>query len=75
MTLAHLGLVVLEDLVEALLVLLDGEGVVRLLVADEEPGVVALSVQGVRGDNDTGKVVGLQQGSEAGDFVRLVRDP
>jgi hypothetical protein len=59
--------------VEALLVSLDGEGVMRLPVLDEEAGGLALGVQGIGGDDDTGQVVGLQQGGEVSDFVCLVR--
>ncbi|MFG2632043.1 hypothetical protein [Streptomyces sp. NPDC048473] len=36
--------------------------------------MTTLAVQSVRGDRDTGQVVRLQQGGEAGDFVGLVRD-
>jgi hypothetical protein len=46
---------------------------VRLLLLDGKPGVIALAVQGVRGDRDAGQFVGRQQGVEAGDFVRVVR--
>lgn len=52
-----------ELLVQAWLVLLDGEDVVRLLVLDQVAGVGALDVRGVGGD-DTGQVVGGEQGSD-----------
>jgi hypothetical protein len=57
---------------QVLLVALHGEGVVRLLLLDEEPGVIALAVQGIRGDRDAGQVVGRPQGIEAGDFMTLL---
>jgi len=42
-----------------------------LLAGDQELGVLALGMQGVRGDHAPGQVQGLQQRGERGDLIGL----
>jgi hypothetical protein len=48
---------------------------VRVLLLDQEAGMLALRVQGVGGDHGAGQVERGQQAGEAGNLVGLVRDP
>jgi len=63
---------VLELSVQARLVLLHNQDVVGFLRGDQELGVLALGMQGVRSDDAPGQVQWLQQRGELGDLVGLV---
>jgi hypothetical protein len=62
---------VLDLGVQARLVLLHDQDVVRLLFRDKELGVLALGVQRVGGDDAPGQVQRLEQRREPGDLVGL----
>ena len=62
---------VLDLGVQAWLVLLHDQDVMRLLLRDQELGVIALGMQRVGGDDAPGQVQGLQQRREPGDLVGL----
>ena len=51
--------------------MLDGQDVVGVLFGDQELGVLALGMQGVRGDHAPGQVQRLQQRGELGDLIGL----
>jgi len=66
---------VLDLGVQARLVLLHDQDVVRLLFRDKELGVLALGVQRVGGDDAPGQVQRLEQRREPGDLVGLAVHP
>jgi hypothetical protein len=66
---------VLELGVQAGLVLLDHQDVMRLLAGDQELGVLALSMQRISGNDDAIQVQLLQQRRELGDLVGLAVHP
>ena len=66
---------VLDLGVQARLVLLHDQDVVRLLFRDQELGVLALGVQRVGGDDAPGQVQRLEQRREPGDLVGLAVHP